>query len=162
MNTSHLIILLVRFFAICLTIYSINNAVYSGMLLSEPNGLSIANLAIPISIMIAGVLIWFMPYTLARSLTGYKGKLESESSPMSAEQFSTITFLVLSLYLAYRIVSDGSYWLYYYLNHEKYGLTEIGLEPSASMFSTILELFFFVLMVLGRKKIFYYLKKIRS
>ena len=162
MNTSHLIILLIRFFAICLVVFSINNAVYSGILYSEFNGLLFTSLAIPVSIIIAGVLIWFMPYTLARSLTGFRGKFDADSEPISFAEFSSITFLTLSLYLAYNVVSDASYWLYYCLNYEKYGLTEIGLEPSASIFATMLEFLLLVMMVLGRKKIFFYFKKIRS
>ena len=162
MNINHLIILLVRFFAICLAIYSINSFVYSGLLSSGISGFTVASIAIPASIMIAGILIWFMPYSLARSLTGYRGKLETDSKPISLEQFSAITFLVLALYLAYRIVSDASYWLYYYLYYENYGLTEIGIDPEASMFSTLIELIFLILILLGRKKIFFYFKKLRS
>jgi len=162
MNINHLIILLVRSFAICLAIYSINNVIYSGLLFNEFNTFSIATVAIPASTMLAGILIWFMPYTLARSLTGYKGELNSDSHPISTEQFSAITFLILALYLAYRVISDGSYWLYYYLNYEKYGISEIGIDPEASMFSTILEAIFLLLILLGRKKIFYYFKKLRT
>lgn len=162
MNISHLIILLVRFFAICLGVYSINQVVYSGLLFQDPNAFSIASIAIPFSTMLAGILVWFMPYTLAKSLTGYKGKVNSDAESVSSEQFAAITFLILSLYLAYRIISDGSYWLYYYLNYEKYGLTEIGLDPQASIFSTCLEAVFFVLMLLGKEKIFFYFRKLRS
>lgn len=162
MNINHLIILLVRSFAICLAIYSINNFVYSGLLLNEFNTFSIATVAIPASTMLAGILIWFMPYTLARSLTGYKGELNVDSHPISTEQFSAIVFLILALYLAYRVISDGSYWLYYYLNYEKYGISEIGLDTEAAMFGTILEAIFLLMMLLGRKKIFYYFKKLRT
>ena len=83
MNISHLIILLIRFFAICLAINSINSIVYSGLLFTEPEVFSIGSFAIPASIMLAGVLIWFMPYTLAKSLTGYKGSIEKGHEPIS-------------------------------------------------------------------------------
>ena len=162
MNINHLIVLLVRAFAISLAIYSINNVIYSGLLFNEFNTFSIATISIPASTLLAGILIWFMPYSLAKSLTGYKGELNTDSHPISTEQFSAIAFLVLALYLAYRIISDGSYWLYYYINYKKYGLSEIGIDPEASMFATILEAVFFLLMLLGRKKIFYYFKKLRS
>ena len=162
MNINHLIILLVRFLAVCLAIYSINQVIYSGLLFNELNTFSMATVAIPASTMLAGILIWFMPYTFAKSLTGFKGKLEADTTPISNEQFSAIAFLILALYLGYRIISDGSYWLYYYINYEKYGLSEIGLDPEASMFATILEAVFFVLLLLGRKKIFYYFNKLRS
>ena len=162
MNISHLIILLIRFFAICLAINSINSIVYSGLLFTEPGVFSIGSFAIPASIMLVGVLIWFMPYTLAKSLTGYKGSIEKGHEPISQEQFAAITFLILSLYLGYRIVSDSSYWLFYYLNYEKFGLTEIDLDSQAAILGTLIEVIFFVLMLLGRKKIFYYFKKLRS
>ena len=162
MNTNHLIILLVRFFAICLAIYSINSVVYSGLLFNEYSPFTVSAVAIPASTILASILIWFMPYSCARLLTGYEGKFESETNPVSGDQFSATVFLTLALYLGYRVISDGSYWLYYYINYEKYGLSEIGLEPEASMFSTILEAVFLVLILLGRKKIFYYFKKLRT
>jgi len=162
MNTSNLIILLVRFFAICLAINAINNIVYSGLLFTEPGVLSVGSIAIPASIMLAGILIWFMPYTLVKSLTGYKGSIEKGDEVISFEQFSAVAFLMLSLYLGYKIVGDGCYWLFYYLNYKKFGLTEIGLDYQAAIFGTLIEAIFFILMLLGRKKIFYYFKKLRS
>lgn len=162
MTTTHLVILLVRFLAVCLGIYAIGQVVYSGLLFAEPNSLSIAAVALPASTILVSILIWFMPYSTARVLSGFKGGIEAESKSMSADEFAAITFLVLALYLAYQIVSDTAFWLYYYLNYQAHGLNELGLDASASIFSTLLELIFFVMMVLGRKKIFYYFRKLRT
>lgn len=162
MTISHLIVLLVRAFAICLAIYSINGFVYSVLLFSGNDNFSILSIGVPASIMLAGILVWFMPYSLAKSLTGHIETFDSEPSLISSNQFAAITFLILALYLSFSVISDISYWLYYYLNFEKYGLTEIGLEAKASIFSTVFETMFLLVMILGRQKVFFYFNKLRS
>jgi len=136
--------------------------VYSGLLFQGSDGFSYASLLIPGSLMFAGILVWFLPMTLARSMTGYKGKIEDSSDEIGPEQFASIAFLVLALYLSYRVLSDGTYWLYYYFNYEKYGLAEIGIDASASMYATSIEAIFLIVMLLGRKGIFQLFKKLRS
>jgi hypothetical protein len=162
MNIYHLIILLVRFLAICLAIYSINSFVFSWLAFQTPDAFSFVSLIIPGSIMLAGVLIWFMPMSVARSITGYKGEADEGSEKLTSEQFSSITFLMLALYLGYRVLSDGTYWLYYYLNYKQYEMLEVGIDATASMYSTVVEAVFLIAMLLGRRGIFHLFRKLRN
>jgi hypothetical protein len=162
MNISHLIILLVRAFAICLAIYSMNTFIYNMLLYVDSGVISKLSVGFPASILLAGVLVWFLPYSFARVLTGNSDLNESSSDKVSFEQFSNTIFLTLALYLIFKVISDGGYWLYFYLNFESYAMEDIGIDAKASIFATVLEAFFVVILLLGRKKIFHLFKMLRS
>lgn len=162
MTIYHLIILLVRFFAICLAIFSINRLVYAFLDFQALGSFSVVNLIILSLLMLGCLLVWFMPVSVARIMTGYRGESGDGSERISADQFSAVTFLTLVLYLGCRVLSDGFFWLYYLLNYEKYGLVEMSIDANASMYSTLVEAIFLIAILIGRRGIFLLFKKLRT
>jgi len=117
---------------------------------------------LPASILFAGVIVWFLPYSVAKLLTGNISNEKNNIEKISPDHLSNVVFLVLALYLTFQVVSDAGYWLYYYLNYESYGLNDIGIDAKASIFATALEAIVLVILILGRRKIFSIFKKLRS
>lgn len=163
MNISHLVVLLVRAFAIFLAFYSISLLIFFYTVTGGIDLFSLINLVFPAILLVIAILAWLLPYSVAQFLSGYKGVMESsDTTPISTEQFTKILLLVLLLYLLFGVIADAGYWFYYFTKHEDYGIEQIALESKANVFSLFVQLLFLIFILLGRKKIVSMILRLRS
>jgi len=164
MTISHFTILLARLFAVAAALYSVSSLVTNLTFYLNMEAFSFVGLAYSASIFLIGVLIWFMPYSFVKLLTGYQGELDSKAQAPSGEQIGNAIFVALALFLLFRVISDTAYWAHYYFNFEnavEYG-AEIPLESKASMLATAVEALFVVVLLLGRNKILSLIHRFRA
>jgi len=156
--------MITRLFAIAVAIYSINRFVYSVALYLSSDSFSYLNLGYSASILLISIFVWFMPYSFISLLTGHKGKIENDKTVASSEDITSIVFGSLALYLLYKVISDISYWVYFYLFIENQGYYEnqLSVDQKASIFATAIEAIFIVILISGNRKIFELIRWLRK
>ena len=163
MTAVHIAILIVRIFAVLIAYFSIQNFVNAFTFYSDSFALQWLSYAMALSPVLIAACIWFLPYTAVGFLAGKIDEGEKRISPVSLDQFTTITYLILVVYLLFNVISDSVYWFsisqYIKSNELISGLTE---DQRASINATVVEALFVIFLMVGRKKIVSALKAFRQ
>ena len=164
MTISNLIVLVARLFAIAVGVYAVSGGINSSVYYAATGASVFYFLGYYVGLFLLGVLVWFMPYSFIRLLTGHKGEVETPSEAINGEQFANIAFATLALYLLYRVASDIGYWsfFYFYFEESAYDPVELPLDQKAAMFATALEALLMIVLLVGRKRVLRFIKTLRS
>jgi len=103
MNISHIVVLLIRLFAVWLAVHVLQNIAYSIPLLSDDlmtnfSGYVSASFFLFVSYFLVALLLWFFPHTAAEKLTGLKASAHQGTPALNADQFSGIAYGVVGVY----------------------------------------------------------------
>jgi hypothetical protein len=121
------------------------------------------NFGYNISILLVAVFLWFFPYTASKILTGSSLREQEVQPSITAEQMSSIMFVVLGAFLLFNVVSDIGYWIFLTQSAEAQSdLFTLTIENKASMFATGLEAALAICLFFGRKGFLKTLVKLRQ
>lgn len=163
MKIVHVLALAVRLFAIGLFVYALNTGVVAAMMSKEVDAFLLVGYVIPIAYILIAVLLWFFPFTVIASLIkGFKIESDEESAYKTSEIIDAM-FIVLGLFLLFRVISDGTYWFML----SQYASTgdvpvDLGADRKASIAATVVEAVIALVIIFGRKGIYNFIKKFRS
>lgn len=163
MKIAHILALAVRLFAIGLFVYALNTGVLAALMSKEVDAFLLVGYVIPIAYILVAILLWFFPFTVISNLIkGFKIEGDEESAYKTSEIIDAM-FIILGLFLLFRVIADGTYW--FMLN--QYASTgdvpvELGADRKANIVATIVEGVIALLIIFGRKGIYTFVKKFRS
>ena len=164
MQPIHVAGTVVRLFAICLFIYTVNLLINSMIFFvsGETDFLSIFSIAIPVALLILSVGLWNFPISISRKITGIPLKNDAQELSFKSDEFLSICIFVLGVYFLYDLFGDSIYW-FKFLNDPLITdfQTELSLSQKASLWSLGFQFIFVFLLLTGNRLIVKIYKALR-
>jgi len=163
MKIIDIVVLIARVLAISIAFVAIQNFFFALTFYSENQWMNWVTVMYTVCPILIGILIWWMPYSAVRLFTGNIDFHKETETSISAEQFSSICFLVLSLYLSFNVISDAMYWFSILQYSQANQLVDqLTADQKAGINATIVEAVFVILLFFGRKKMIKLFYKLRQ
>lgn len=160
MKVYHYIGIAIRLFAIWLFIFSINQLVFFvenivyGTVQGMEGSIFISGL-IYLPWLFGAILLWKFPLTLAKRITPPEADFKPE--PITPHAILSVLISAIALFLLYRSIMDGVYWLTFWNFAQGYSEMGVGVsfnaENKASIVATAIEFFVAALLFFNCKKV---------
>jgi hypothetical protein len=156
MHKTEFVAIGVRLFAIALAIYSLKNFPGMYMYFDAQHDQSSANLyaGLFLFMLLLAILLWHFPLSVASKITPKTASNETSIS-WSEKDLLTVGLILIGVYLFYHVISDSIYWLYVLnVSHTYTGMEiELNSDQKASIYSTAVEFFLSLSLIIGAKGI---------
>ena len=163
MTVVHIAVLILRIFAVLIAYFSIQNFVYAFNFYSDDLSVQWLGCVVALSPVLVALFIWFLPYSVVSLLAGKINENDKQASPVTLDQFTTISYLILVVYLSFHLVSDSVYWFSFSQAINSNELISVLTEDQkASINATLAEAVFVLFLIVGRKKIIQAFKAFRQ
>ena len=160
MKVYHYIAIAIRLFAIWLFLYSISQLVYfvENIAYGTVQGIEASVLVSGFAYipwLIVALLLWRFPLTLAKNIVPPEAEFKQES--ITPQAILSVLISAIALFLLYRSIMDGVYWLTFWKFAHSYPQMGIQIslnaENKASMVTTAIEFFVAVLLFFNCKNV---------
>ncbi|MEM7358950.1 MAG: hypothetical protein AAF431_07630 [Pseudomonadota bacterium] len=113
MKPIHVAATVVRLFAISLFVYILGmlQFVVSFTQHEDPFAPILTSLIILFGVFVVALCLWNFPLSVAKKVTNILEEGDDQSSSMNADEFASICFFTLGLYLLYGLVGEFVYWV---------------------------------------------------
>jgi hypothetical protein len=165
MKASHILAVIIRLFSIALFIYAVNSIPFIFSMNQYQDSLVplVLSLIVIVLVLFVAVFLWKFPLSIARKITEIPGETDTLPSSMSSEEFASICFFTLGLYLLYRVTGELVYWVKFLndpLVQQMQG--EIPADQMASLWALGIRTALVVVLLFGNKNIVQFLKWLRK
>jgi hypothetical protein len=154
MELKKVIAIFLKFFAICLFLYTLNDAANWIPLLADPAYVPAVyfQLASILIVFLLSLFLWFFPLTVASKLLPKTKETKNEVTSISYSDLQTILFTTLGLYLLFNVLSDLVYWGSFLSIYGKSSFDQPLITPydKAAIFTTVIELILVLLLLFGQ------------
>jgi hypothetical protein len=158
----HIVAVVLRLFAIVLTIYTVNSFVGSAWFYfasGATTGVSVLLVVVTLVMLATAVLLWRFPLWIASRLIGFDSSVSRASISIPADELQTVAFTVVGIYLLFKAVVSGVYWVSWYgARGQAYAIDP---REWASMLTTIAEFVLACFLVFGAEKLGEVISKVR-
>jgi hypothetical protein len=158
----HVVAIVLRLFAIALTLYTVSSFVGSAwfFVASDSNtGASVLVVVFTVLMLAAAFTLWRFPLWIASRLVRFDDSINRTSSSISVGELQTIAFTVLGIYLLFRAVKAGIYWVFLFNALRGY---DIDSQQWASMLMTVTEFLLACFLVFGAEGLTVLISKVRQ
>jgi hypothetical protein len=148
----HIVAVVLRLFAIVLTIYTVNSFVGSAWFYfasGATTGVSVLLVVVTLVMLATAFLLWRFPLWIASRLVGFDSSVSRASISIPADELQTVAFTVVGIYLLFKAVVSGVYWVSWYgARGQAYAIDP---REWASMLTTIAEFVLACFLVFGQR-----------
>ncbi|MDH5434894.1 MAG: hypothetical protein OEY19_13200 [Gammaproteobacteria bacterium] len=164
MKPHHYLAIVVRLFAIVLTIMIIRSAI-----LYYPSLISIENESVGFTFyeyllasifpLFVALILWFFPIMVSKKIL--KPELDQSIEPISPHSFFSVIIISIGVYYLFYSISDAIYWLsvFFVFSHGVDFSMWSSQDSSANVIATIAEFIMSMILIIRGKTIAFYLMK---
>ena len=165
MELKKVIAIFLKFFAICLFLYTLNNALNWIPLFTDPTFAPAVyfQIASTIIFLLISLCLWYFPLSVASKLLPKTKDTKNEITGFPCSELQTVLFTTLGLYLLFNVLSDLAYWGSFLSVYGETRFDEPLITPydKAAIFTTVIELLIVLPLLFGQSGLKRLLNKIR-
>ena len=165
MKLEHILVLVVRLFAIAIAIQALKTMVNLVVFLktSDSSFTSTAYIGTVVSLILLSIVLWKFPILIARKIANFPPVDENEVNSIDSEKLLQTGLIILGVYFLYYVISDLIYWSYFWITSMRDPdiAIELTLEHKSSIATTFIELAVALVLIFGTKMIVKIIQRLR-
>jgi len=152
MKPIHVVVALIRLFAICLTMYALS---FSINIIAFSSGSADFYFSTPWFLLLGftlaiSLICWNFPVYISRKLTATNVSTDEETLSFKGDEFLSICIFSLAMYFLYSLVGETAYWINIFFNPAMSEVVQnYGSRQAASLWSFGIRIIFVIFLFIG-------------